>query len=334
MSISTTADAPRQEYFGATLRRHRLEAGLTQQRLAEQSGVSVREIRYLERSQVLRPSAEIRRRLDSALSDGGPVCDVEAPCEDGTPLIGVLGPLVVWRGGESVRLDAMKQRLLLALLALRPNEAVGRDEIVDVLWPDEAPASCVNLVHTYVARLRRALRSERGAGAARNWIDRCGGGYALRADADELDVLRFTMLLDRADALDDPGLRADTLAAALGCWRGPVAADLDAGPTVFTEWTELPARRIEAALAYADLAMSSGGQQRAAVALRKVARDEPWHEALHARLMLALAASGQRTASLDVFQDMRKRLRNDLGLEPGAELKAAQSAVLREDEFL
>ena len=148
-------------------------AGLTQAQLAERAGLSLRAVRNAELGSVRRPRPETERRLREALA--------EAPPE---PVrIGVLGPLTVRRGDARSRSAPRSSALLLALLALQPNRTVRREDLVDVIW-DEPPPSCLELLHTYVARLRRALRPA-------DLITTDKGGYRLTAGEDDLDLLRL-----------------------------------------------------------------------------------------------------------------------------------------------
>jgi DNA-binding SARP family transcriptional activator/tetratricopeptide (TPR) repeat protein len=285
--------------FAGWLRKRRGLAGLTQAQLAERAGLSLRAVRNAELGSVRRPRPETERRLREALA--------EAPPE---PVrIGVLGPLTVTRGAEPVEIGAEKQRLLLALLALQPNRTVRREDLVDVIW-DEPPPSCLELLHTYVARLRRALRPA-------DLIVTDKGGYRLSAGEGELDLLEFESLIGR----EPPAYRE-----ALDLWRGPALADVERlrqHPVRLA----LAMRHAKTVLAYAGTA----DPEDAAVRLRALTAQEPLDEAAHAKLMLALAASGRQAAALDVFEDVRRRLAGELGIEPGPELRAAQRQVLRQD---
>ncbi|SFW90991.1 tetratricopeptide repeat protein [Amycolatopsis australiensis] len=283
--------------FAGWLRERRLLAGLTQAQLARRAGLSLRAVRNAELGSVRRPRPETERRLREALA--------EAPPE---PVrIGVLGPLTVRRGDSPVEIGAEKQRLLLAMLALQPNRTVRREDLVDVVWA-EPPPSCLDLLHTYVARLRRALRP---AGL----IATDKGGYRLAAGEDDLDLLRFEALLEKGAYRE-----------ALELWRGPALADVE-------RLRQHPARlalamkRAKAVMAYAEVA----DPEDAAVQLRALTAEEPLDESAHARLMLALAASGRQAAALGVFEEIRRRLAAELGIEPGPELRAAQRQVLRQD---
>ncbi|MEV6447146.1 tetratricopeptide repeat protein [Amycolatopsis sp. NPDC051716] len=283
--------------FAGWLRDRRALAGLTQAQLAERAGVSLRAVRNAELGSVRRPRPETARKLREALA--------EAPPE---PVrLGVLGPLTVTRGTEPVEIGAEKQRLLLALLALQPNRTVRREDLVDVIW-DEPPPSCLELLHTYVARLRRALRPA-------DLIITDKGGYRLAVREDELDLLRFEALVAR-----------NALQEALELWRGPALADVER-LRQHPARLALAMRRAKVVLAYAGVA----DPEDAAVQLRVLTAEEPLNESAHAKLVLALAASGRQAAALDVFDEVRRRLADELGLEPGPELQAAQRQVLRQD---
>lgn len=142
--------------------------------------------------------------------------------------IGVLGPLTVDRG--SVGVDGMptKQRCLLGFLALRPNQAVGRDEIAAALWGEELPATWLNMVQAYVAALRKAIEPQWPRRTAEQVIATVGGGYRLQANAESLDLLRFDELVRQARTArpEDAETALACLIDALRCWRAPVLADL------------------------------------------------------------------------------------------------------------
>jgi DNA-binding SARP family transcriptional activator len=240
--------------------------------------------------------------------------------------IEVLGPFTAGRGDTRLAIGALKQRTLLGLLALQPNQTVGRDEIVDVLWGDRPPASHPNLVHTYVARIRKVL----GPTA----ITASRAGYTLLADAAQLDVLAFQDLRDRGSRVRDPRVALDLHRAALDLWRGPVVADLPDALRRHPAAAALARLRLSAAVTCADLALEVGRPDDAVAGLLPLAAAEPLHEGVHARLMLGLAASGQQAAALRVFQDLRATLADELGIEPGAELSTAQHRVLNQDPIV
>jgi DNA-binding SARP family transcriptional activator/DNA-binding XRE family transcriptional regulator len=309
-SMSTMGSAS----FGDLLRTRRIELGFTQQELADRSGLSVRTVGNIEQGRLTATRSASLDRLSQVLG----------LAEPGRPAVSIslLGPLVV----QPVDLAALKQRSLLALLALHHGTVVSRDEIADVLWDEQPPTSWPSLVHTYVARLRKVL-PDRAIAAAHN-------GYLLCVQDIELDLVEFDDRVAQAHRLrrdGDPDTAEKEFAAALGLWRGRVLADLPDRLRTSPTSTALTTRRLSAALAHADVACDLGRYDQAVTSLRALADAEPLHEGLHARLMLALTGSGNQSAALLLFQEIRDRLDEELGVVPGAELQQAHQDVLRQD---
>lgn len=310
--------------FGSALSAARLRASLTQQELADRAGISVRSLRNIEQGRV-QPRALSARRLAEVV--GLDEADLREPPD---PLleIGVLGPLVVRHGDEPLDVGPSKQRCLLALLALQANRVVDRAEITEVLWGAHPPPSHVNLVHTYVKRLRSALRHAPVITAART-------GYLLTVDEHQLDLLRFDTLTAKAQRVrgEDPRAALDLFDQALSCWRAPILADADISPNLHQHPSAVAAahRRLVAVLAHADIAIDGGRYEQAAEHLRALVHDEPLHEGLHARLMLSLAGLGEQSAALRLHADIRQRLADELGIQPGPVLQDAHLRVLRQN---
>jgi DNA-binding SARP family transcriptional activator/DNA-binding XRE family transcriptional regulator/Tfp pilus assembly protein PilF len=326
---------------GGLLREHRLRAGMTQPELARRAGVSVRALRDLEQGRVRRPRSRSVQRLAAALglADADRARLLAAAGQeatitgDGRLHVGVLGPLVVRRGDVPVAVGQAKLRALLGLLAVQPGQVVPREELVDVLWGERPPATCLALVHTYVAQLRGLLEPGRQGRAPAHVVVRVPGGYLLALDADQLDALRFDELeasARRAQTAGNPGGAVGLFAQALAAWRGPVLADLDPRLRQHPAVVALSQRRLAAALAHADCAIAVGRGAEAAASLRMLGLEEPLHEGLHARLMLALASGGQQAAALQLFTELRVRLAEELGVEPGAEVQDAHLRILRQ----
>ncbi|MEV4111048.1 BTAD domain-containing putative transcriptional regulator [Nonomuraea sp. NPDC049695] len=330
------------------MRVHRRRAGLTQQQLSRRAGVSVRAVRDIEQGRVRHPRSESARRLAAAVGLAGGEAATAAARAEGTPAapsmdggsgadgrlsVGVLGPLTVHHGSRTVT-GPLMQRSLLGLLALQPGQPVGFDEIIDTLWGEDPPPTCRNLVRSYVARLRALLRPARAGSASAQVLVSAGrsGGYVFTVGDGELDLLRFDALTAQAHKVRDTDPRAalELLTQALGCWRGAALADL---PRVrqHPAATAVTQRRVAAALEFADLALRLGAHRQAAERLRALVAVEPLHEGLHARLMLALAGSGEQAAALELFTRFRDLLVRELGVEPGAELRDAQARVLQGD---
>ena len=301
------------------VRERRTELGLTQEELARRAGMSVRALRYLEQGRVRNPRTASIRQLVAALETAVDVAVTPAALR-----IGVLGPLSVEVGGQPVDLGRTRHASLLGLLALHPNRPVALADIADMVWTHRPPRSYANLVNIYVRRLRKQL------GPALRLVAVGHGGYQLEVEPAELDLMEFVELTAEARAARDTADAHDLYARALACWRGHVLTDLDplqrhpaTGP--------LARQRLSATLAYADIGIALGEHEQAAAQLRSVRDDEPLHEGLHARLMVALAGSGQQAAALELFDDLRGRLSAELGIEPGPELRSAQLQVLRQE---
>jgi DNA-binding SARP family transcriptional activator/ABC-type branched-subunit amino acid transport system substrate-binding protein/streptogramin lyase len=234
----------------------------------------------------------------------------------------LLGPLEVDVGGEPIVIAAPKQRALLALLLLHHGERLSVDRIADALWGDAVPATATKTVQVYVAQLRKAL----GDGL----LVTEPGGYRAELDGHGLDAVLFERLLDDGTRLleeDDTAAARETLEAALALWRGSVLPDVpDENAARRLEEQRLLAleRRIDA-----DLAL--GRHDRVIGELQELVAREPLRERPRAQLMLALYRSGRQAEALDVYGDGRRRLVDELGLEPGPELQALERAILTQD---
>lgn len=325
--------------LGEMLLAYRKRTGVTQRELAGRAGVGIRTLRDIEQGTVRRPHARSVRRLAEAA--GLSIAELESlqeagesrPRHPGDPVLRIelLGPLTVRVRGRAADLKPPMQRRLLGLLALQANRVVTDTEIVDFLWGEEIPATYPNLVHTHVSRLRRFLS---GGGAGEELISRTGAGYRLTLASGQSDLLDFADLVARAAAHRDAGRTGDAEHAyeqALSSWRGQPLADLAPHALHHPVVVAVCQQRLAAVLDYADLALGRGRHQAALERLRDVLPAEPLHEGLNARIVLALAASGQRAAALRCFDDLRDRLRDDLGIEPGPELREAHARALGQE---
>jgi len=314
------------------LRESRVRAGLTQHELAERARVSVRTVRALENGAVARPQPASLRRLAAVLDVDPASLLPGSPADAGSgdmPMrIDVLGPLVVRRGHAVITVASPMLRKLLCLLAIQPGHEVGFEEIIDTLWEGQTPRTCRQLVHTYVGGLRRSLND----GARDSVVARTAQGYRLVVDAGQSDAAEFGELVTRAGraAADGAALSAWQLyAEAVNCWRGPLLAGAGAWLQVHPAAIALTGRRTAAVLAWAELGLSLGKFSPLVPPLRTLAVEQPLHEGLAARLMLALAGAGQQAEALAVYQDLRDRLSGELGVDPGPEITSAHLRVLR-----
>jgi DNA-binding SARP family transcriptional activator/DNA-binding XRE family transcriptional regulator len=326
---------------------HRTARMLTQRQLAAAAGVGLGTLRDLEQGRHTSAHWRTVRRVVLALDiDPGQRAAMLRPGQPTGPVpttgpvpptgpgqlarIQILGPLAAWRGSTAVPLGSMRQRAVLGLLALHRGAGLHRDAIIDAVWGGHPPASALTQLHGYVSRLRKLLAGP--GGGQPELIARAGPRYRLQAGGGQLDVAAFSQLIGRADRMAGQA-RADAASSlyeqALALWPGEVLADIDllrGHPAV----AELTRRHSDAVLRYADIAVHTAIPYRALPHLRQQCAREGLNEAAHARLMIALAAAGQQAAALDVFHRMRRRLIGELGIDPGAQLAAAQAHVLRQ----
>ncbi|GAB3981245.1 BTAD domain-containing putative transcriptional regulator [Plantactinospora veratri] len=331
--------------FAELLRQYRETAGLTQRELAHRSGLSATAVRDLEQRRTLRPSPRSVARLTAALELGpqpatalrqaatavpGRARAANRPSTGDRPVISILGPLQVRHGTVPVDLTSVRQRALLARLAVSPGSTVRRADLLRVLWDGEHPESAVNLLHTYVARLRRFLEPAREGRYAATVLAHVPGGYRLDLDDDQLDLRRFQRLVREATQARDPVEAAARLSDALALWRDEPLGDVEmltGHPVV----ASLNARLTEAALRYADLLDECGDYAPVVVVLRPLAERRPLDEQVHARLVLALGATGRQGEAYAAYDRIVRRLADQLGADPGAELRHYHRRLLRQE---
>ncbi|MEU2408067.1 BTAD domain-containing putative transcriptional regulator [Streptomyces rubiginosohelvolus] len=323
---------PRIQSFGR-------RAGLSQEAAASRAGISTRALRDIERGRARRPRVHTLRSLaatlglsDDELADLLADARTGPPRDTGRPNLLILGPLVLRRGRTPVPVSSPMLRRLLGLLALKHPEPATQQEITDTLWPSGPPRSHPSLIHTYVTQARRLLAPCGPQDAPLPTVVRSPTGYRLEASRDRTDLGRFDELLARAERLrhaPDPEALYAALAEALRCWRGPVLADADPVLRRHPAAVAADERRVRAALLHADTALLLRRSGEAVPVLADLVNTEPLHEGLHARLILALADSGEQAAALQVFTRLRDRLVEELGIEPGTEMREAQLRVLR-----
>jgi DNA-binding SARP family transcriptional activator/tetratricopeptide (TPR) repeat protein len=243
---------------------------------------------------------------------------------------GLLGPVRGWLGGAELELGPPRQRALLALLLAHAGQPVTLTTIVDVLWGTEPPRSAVNVVHRHVGMLRRIFEPGLPARAAGRRLVRGAGGY--RLDADEVDLLRFRELAAAASrARDaDPERALRLLVEAAGLWRGPAAAGTDPAARAHPVFVALDAEHLAAVRDAADAALAACAPEPVLPALRRAAADHPLDEPLAARLIAVLSAAGHQAEALDAYQITRTALADDLGIDPGPDLRTAHDHVLHQ----
>ncbi|MGV9557805.1 AfsR/SARP family transcriptional regulator [Streptomyces sp. NPDC003401] len=243
----------------------------------------------------------------------------------------VLGPVRVRRGERELELGGRQERAFLALLLVGAGQPVGMDEIVDTLWGTAPPRSAVNVVRRHVGSLRRLLEPGLAARAEGRWLVRDAGGYRLLTDADSLDLARFRALRRAAErtARESPERALGALTEALALWRGPVAAGLPAAARAHPAFDAVDRERLAAVREAADAALRAGRPAAVLPHLHRAAAAHPLDEPVRAALILTLAAAGRRSEALAVYDAVRTRLADELGIDPGAELRRARETVLR-----
>ncbi|MGV9295936.1 BTAD domain-containing putative transcriptional regulator [Amycolatopsis sp. NPDC003676] len=246
--------------------------------------------------------------------------------------IQVLGSLRAWRDGTELDLGPPGRRAVLGLLALAGGDAVALRDLVDALWGDRSPPSAVNVVQTHVKHLRRLLEPGRAPRAGSGVLPHVGGGYAVRHDAVDVDLWRFRELIAEAnDAHRDANTArvAASLGEALRLWHGRPLADLPPladHPKVVS----LIAERRETFCRYAGAMIDTGAAAEVLPGIAEAAAEQPLDEAVQALLIRAHHALGQRGEAFRLYGQVRTRLADELGIDPGPELQAAHAAVLRD----
>ena len=237
----------------------------------------------------------------------------------------ILGPLEALDGARAVSVGAAKPRALLGVLLLHANEVVSTARLVDELWGEEPPATATKLVQGYVHALRKQLGPETPVTHA--------PGYRLRVDPGELDLLEFQRLID--DARSAPAERAAELRRnALALWRGPPLADVVFEGRARNEVGRLSELHMSTHVELLEAELDLGRHSRLVGELELLVAAYPYQERLRGLLMLALYRSGRQAEALEAYQDARRVLSEELGLEPGEALRELETGILRQDEGL
>lgn len=254
----------------------------------------------------------------------------------------MLGPVGVALDGAAVDLGTPKQRALVAALALSQGRAVSVDAIVDLLWGDAPPAAVGATLQGYVSQLRRVLEPDRPRRAPATVLVTVAPGYALRTAADALDATRFERAVEEAHrrlaAGDLTAAELDATAAsldeALGLWRGTPYAELGDADAAVAERARLEELRLVAQEDRAAVGLALGQHATVVAELEALTAAHPLRERLWGLRALALVRTGRQADALDVLRQVRELLDEELGLEPTAELRELQTAVLRQDPRL
>jgi DNA-binding SARP family transcriptional activator len=245
----------------------------------------------------------------------------------------ILGPLEVVGDGCSIDLGPPRQRALLALLLIRRNAVVSLDAIVAALWPADPPRTAAQIVRVYVSQLRKLMSDEKG----RRVLVTHANGYSLRVSRGQLDADRFEDLCREARDLfgtGDTGAARSRLDEALALWQGDPLPEFAYDDFAGSEVRRLTELHLDGLEDRNDAALASGHAGDLVADLERLARQNPLRERLHAQLMLALYRADRQAEALGVYQDVRSRLVDELGLEPGETLRDLHMRMLQRDPEL
>ncbi|WP_433061372.1 BTAD domain-containing putative transcriptional regulator [Dactylosporangium sp. CS-033363] len=235
----------------------------------------------------------------------------------------LLGPLEVGTGDHVWRPRGRRERAMLTVLLLRPNRPIGLGELIDATW-DAAPATARQQVHSTVHRLRAVLGDET--------VRTVASGYLFAADPAEVDVAVFTELAADARRAAAAGRIDDAVGLyrqAADLWRGPALADLDT-PPLAVEGARLAELRLAVLAERFDAELAVGGDP--LPELTALVAEHPYAERLRGQLMTALHRAGRRAEALAVYREGHRRLVEDLGIEPGPQLRELQQSILLDAE--
>ncbi len=248
----------------------------------------------------------------------------------GLLLVRLLGPVRAWQDDRELELGGPQRQAVLALLALRANQAVSRSELIDGIWGEDPPPSAVNALHVHVAGLRRALEPNRASRAPGKFLLASGPGYSLRLEHGQLDAQVFGRHLDVARAsraAGDLNAAARSLDAALRIWQSAPLSGAP-GPWAEIERVRLSEMRLTAIEERTEIMLMLGRAAAAAAELAGLVREYPLREGLRGQLMLALYRCGRQADALAAFADGRRVLLEELGVEPGPGLRRLHGQIL------
>jgi YVTN family beta-propeller protein len=258
----------------------------------------------------------------------------------------ILGPLEVCDRDRTVELGGEKQRAVLAMLLLHASEVVSADRLIDELWGQRPPPGAPKALQAHISRLRKAIDNHRadpreagglsGAPPTAVLVTR-GHGYSLVVEPGELDVDRFRGLVEegrQAMATGDAPRAAEALRAGLALWRGAPLADFAYEPFAQSAIAELDELHLDAVEERVDADLALGRHDQLVGELTALVARNPLRERLRMQLMLALYRSGRQAEALESYQQFRRSMATELGLDPGPRLQQLEVAILNRDPSL
>ena len=240
----------------------------------------------------------------------------------------LLGPFDARVEGRRIAMGRRQERRLLGLLLLEPGRVVPLHRLLDLLWDGEPPARARAAVHTYVARLRSRLAPHGVALVTQ------GEGYVAEVAPERVDAHRFAALVADARASADPLTRAALFTAALSLWRGPLLADSASDALRERVGTRLRELRLTAVEGRAEANLAAGRAEEATADLAEAVEQHPTREGLVGLFMIGLYRQGRPADALTAYHAARQHLIDELGIEPGPDLRRLYERILRNDPTL
>ncbi|MEU6352444.1 BTAD domain-containing putative transcriptional regulator [Streptomyces sp. NPDC047072] len=241
----------------------------------------------------------------------------------------ILGPLRIWRDGVERDPGPRQQSYMLAILLARAGRPVSTSELIDLIWEEDVPASAVNILQKYVGALRRLLEPALPAREAGSFLHRRGHSYLFTVGSATLDLVAFRERVDAARAAPhDHKAALDHYVEALGLWHGSAGDGIAEGTSATTVFAALDNEFYDVCTAAAELAVSTGRPERVLTALQLAASMAPFNEPVLAALIGVLGAMGRQAEALSVFRQVRDRLAEELGIDPGPALEDVQRRIL------
>jgi DNA-binding SARP family transcriptional activator len=244
----------------------------------------------------------------------------------------ILGPLEVWHAGRRVDVAGARQRALLSVLLLQAGEVASNDRLIDEVWGDDPPTAGATALRVRISQLRRSL------GPVGELLVTRAPGYVVRLEtAEQLDLRRFERLVEEggeALARSDARGAAETLSQALALWRGPPLGDVGGAPFAPIAIARLEELKIVAIELRVEAELALGQHARLVAELRALVEEHPLRERLWGLLMTALYRDGRQADALAAYREARRRLVDEIGLEPGPDLHELERRILAHDSTL
>ena len=237
----------------------------------------------------------------------------------------LLGSLEVEREGQPVEVSGQKQRAVLAILLLRAGEVVSTERLITELWGESPPPTAATSLQNTISQLRKALGAESVATRA--------PGYVLAVDKQQIDVHRFEALIDSSRGTE-PQERSQLVREALQLWRGPPLAEFTYDSFAQGEIARLEERRLHALEERIETDVELGRGAELVGEIEALIRENPLRERLRGQLMLVLYRSDRQAEALQAYQETRRVLVDQLGIEPSLSLQQLHASILRQESAL